>query len=709
MPSTIDFDILFTFAVILIGAVVVLDLFLTVQFFRRMNKKTGKATKVSLDNPQPNPAKPKLNSPALNKVTNVIWSLRYVLIHVIFLSIGVYVLTLGLSPSPRIQSSYPTPDANWNDYTQPITIVFNEPVDISKLKPNLSVDSLQGQWVYERYLGFLPVTRVAKFYPSNTLLPDQRIVIYMTGVARWGVNESNDHALNFYSQKEPEVMSALPENDATEVDVSTAITFKLTAANQPYDKWEFEIDPKVDFQLENPDAYTYILKPSKPLSQSQTYTVNVFRTAITYDTTTLQQISQDNRQQVHQLMFTTRKAPLVRQFSPSGTGVKENVPIQIVFDLPMQQQETQSAIQITPAIVGTYAWSDDHTLVFTPNTPLAKETAYTVTLPAGLHSMSGGATEAASSYTFTTIGAVRVNSFLPNDGSVRASRNTQVRVNFDQDVDHNSAQSKFSISPTANGNITWDGDNLVFTPTTPFAFSTTYKISLSPGIKSIDGLDSRDEFHASFTTVPNQTVVGGFVWHHQDYEFSCAVASAKMVLAWKGINVSEDTIISKTGQDTSPYVCSNGSCTWGNPARSFLGYGNGSGNLSGTNNYPAYGVHWDPINNVFASYGLKTQLFHGGSVQQLVQAITAGHPIQIWWYNGVSSGTTVSWKDNQTGQTVTTINGMHSVVVIGFNGDPDNPSSFITMDPWFGSYATYSASALAYQWSFFNNTGIIVF
>jgi hypothetical protein len=702
----IDFDIIFLISALLIGSAIVLDIVLVVKLIRRLANKS-QATKISLDSAEASTFRDLTTKKTfLSRITDTLWKLKFVIINVVFISVGVILVYASLQPLPVIQSAYPAKDENWNTYSKPIEIRFNEPVEIAKLKPFLSVENLQGEWRYEKYLGILPVTRVARFYPHTTLLPNQRVVVYMTGVARLGVNENHEHSHNFFSQKEPEIASTYPLNAAEEVDVNSPITLNLTSENEPYNQWEFEIEPEIEFQVDTPNTKTFVLRPTKPLAQSQTYQVKVYRTAITYNTLSGQELTRDNKLTIHELSFASLKAPLVKRFTPSGTGVRENTPIEIVFDLPMQQESVLEAWQITPAVQGTFEWTSNTTLLFTPSMPLPKETEYTVRFPAGLKSLTGGTSETEISYSFTTIGAVRVSAFSPENGTQRVARNSVIQITFDQEVDHNSAESKISISPGTPGSFSWEGNKMIYTPASALAFSTTYQVSLGAGIKSVYGLDSREEFKTSFNTVPNQTILSGFNIDLQDHNFTCGVAAAKMILAWKGYGASEETIISYMGQDTSSYNCGGAGCNWGDPNRNYLGYTDGSGNLSGTNNYPAYGVHWLPIQNMFKNYyGINTTLHYNWNVVSMAHAIAAGHPVQIWWYNGVSGGQSLQWTDVGTGQTIHAINGMHSVVVYGFYGDVDNPTNFAVMDPWWGAQ-TYSRAKFDWQWPYLGNMGL---
>lgn len=703
--NNFDFDTILLIATLLILVALVWDLSF---LLKKLSKRSRNTFSVELNR--------KIKPPNIFlRISEQVWKHKLLLANFIIPVIAFGLISMKMSVTPSILYSFPTPETNWQDYSEPIQIVFNIPVDTSRLLPFLSREELQGEWVYEPYLGFLPVTREARFYPSNTLEPDRRLVVYMTGVGRVGVAESHEHTLNFYTHQLPEIFSTYPVNEQSAVQTDVKISFKLNRANNNLAEWAFEATPEFDFRVEQKGEQEFLIIPSTELNQTETYTISAFRTPITVDRLTGEVLERDNSEMVHEITFTTVKAPLVKKFSPTGTGVKVDSNIEIKFEVEMDRSSVEQRLLIEPFIETELAWEGNNILTLSPTSEFPKETQYTVTLAEGLQSLTGGISEQEIKYNLTTIGAVRVSKFNPKKSTVRVLRDANIVVTFDQEVNHASAQSKFSISPNINGKFSWKDNKMTFNPSSRFKFKTKYTVKINKGVKTIYGLDSREVFSTSFTTVPNQTVLGGFSWDKQDSNFTCGVAATKMVLARKGIYRSESTLIQQMGHDTSTFVynASNPSLsTWGNPNKAFLGWPNGSGDPK---NRSAYGVHWSPIINMLSSkYGIQTQLHRNWNLKGIAQEIHKGHPVQIWWWNGVSSyygangASRVYWKDNQTGETVEALQGMHSILVIGYNGDVDNPTSFIVLDPWWG-YNTYSAAKFKVQWPPLRKTGLVIY
>lgn len=80
-------------------------------------------------------------------------------------------------------------------------------------------------------------------------------------------------------------------------------------------------------------------------------------------------------------------------------GVDGSAPLVVTTSAPVDS--TASMPQITPSVPGAWSTSGDQ-LTFTPTDAFAPLTTYTVTIPAGLRSTSGGTVGSSHSWTFTT-------------------------------------------------------------------------------------------------------------------------------------------------------------------------------------------------------------------------------------------------------------------------------------------------------------------
>ncbi len=72
----------------------------------------------------------------------------------------------------------------------------------------------------------------------------------------------------------------------------------------------------------------------------------------------------------------------------NSTGINTNATIQISFNQAVDHSSAQSSFSITPQITGGYTWQGEK-LIFTPNTALAKNIFYKITIASGIKSIHG--------------------------------------------------------------------------------------------------------------------------------------------------------------------------------------------------------------------------------------------------------------------------------------------------------------------------------
>lgn len=697
----LDFDIQILIAVLMLTALAVSNTGLAI-YRKRMARL------------RPNQANSEVQS---RPWWRTIWEWKMTFINLIVIAFAVVIPINAYNRTPSIQTSYPTHEGYWQDPDRPIEIIFNVPIEIDSLQARFSRAEIQGQFVPQKYLGFLPVTRKITYVPPITMPPEERVVVYVSGMDRLGVVEYHEGALNFFTHKLAEVFSTNPANESKDIATDVEIEITLDGGNTGLADWEVKISPEVEFDFDQSNSEVFKIKPKQRLNQGETYKVTLNRTPVVIQKDINERTAIDNPTAVAEFSFTTVKSPLVEKFEPSGRSLTPTEPLLITFEQDMDRESVESALSFSPEFDYELNWQSDRVLEIKPKTEYAKDTSYKMMIAAGAKTKIGGVLEEESEFNFATIGVVKVLGFSPASGAVRVGRGTQVRVTFDHQVDQASAQNAFT-SNLGGGSFAWEGNTMIFFPAAPLGFSTTYTVTINPGVNSNQGGDpSKESFSAAFVTVPNQTVINGFGpgnWDHQDYTFSCGVAALKMGLAWKGVYIDEATLIYNVMGNDNTSKTWNAALSrweWGDPNRSYLGHPDGSGDV---NNQSAYGVHWQPVINALSYYGIGSRLERGWNTYGLAQEINAGHPVQIFWWNGVSSyyggqgGAPLVWFDRATGQQVEAINGMHSVLIVGFNGDVENPTGFIALDPWFG-YITYSIDTFNYQWPALNNTGIVIY
>lgn len=167
-------------------------------------------------------------------------------------------------------------------------------------------------------------------------------------------------------------------------------------------------------------------------------------------------------------------------------------------------------LRIEPALKGKGRWLTTSLYLFQPEGGLAAGVRYTVTVPGGLKDTAGSALAEDYRWSFTTK-APAVARVSPENNTRFVGPGSEVRVGFDQPVEHASAEQRFSLkapdgSPVA-GSFAWEGETLVFRPGAPLKLETSYRATMAAGVKAARGGGQTAEFSWSFTTVGSPKVV----------------------------------------------------------------------------------------------------------------------------------------------------------------------------------------------------------
>lgn len=608
----------------------------------------------------------------------------------LYLSYDLFVYSTNVKYSSPLDTDY------WGYEQRDIEVIFdhsfNQGVLIPKMQPEV-----KGNWeVKPGIIPFLP--RKLVFHPEESILPGEKIIIYVANVSNIFGHRSDwwDKIIETNSAPIPEIdlEKTTPKQGEAKAPTDTEVKFELSSFDGDFVDWQFQVTPAVDFDVVRDKSANISLKFKQPLAQNTPYKVKVSRTIQAINYATQEVILEEDPVVLGELAFTTLKAPVLAGSEPTGDKVRAEASIKLVFDKPMVQKNVDENLRIEPAVEATKSWLDDKTILLKPNKPLEKGVTYKVIIPKGTKSVDGGALEADIVHQFSTIGAVKVRSTSPGNSARNVSATTQIKIEFDQEVDHGSAQSKFSVQPHVGGNFSWSGNTLIYSGA-KFGFSTKYTVKIASGVKTVHGLDSNADHVFSFTTRPQQIVLNVPVYI-QPYRFACNITAASMALAYKGKSVSVDTLYSQIAKDNTPYNADTN--TWGNPNSGYVG--DIRGNAKG------YGVHWGPTASLISKYRGAT-VKTGWNLADLLREVEAGNPVIIWAHNGYGgSGSNTSWN-LPGGGTVYTVKGMHSYVVKGFIGSPESPSKIIVNDPGRG-VQNMSPSYFNSLWGTFGRAAVIV-
>jgi uncharacterized protein YvpB len=205
-----------------------------------------------------------------------------------------------------------------------------------------------------------------------------------------------------------------------------------------------------------------------------------------------------------------------------------------------------------------------------------------------------------------------------------------------------------------------------------------------------------------------QSVSLNVIFSKQDYSLSCEVASLQMALAYKGIVVSEDELLSQIPK-TGPFVKEfqpDGTFVWGDPDIGFVGDANGkwkgaNGLVDGT----GWGVNYGPIANLTQSYRESSYGKRGGNSQDLRSELNAGNPVIIWEQSDKTIKEEVYYK-TETGKDIKFIQD-HVVLITGYRVSKKHGFVYTIKDPFYGE-TIWSEARLNRYWSRYNNDMVVV-
>jgi uncharacterized protein YfaS (alpha-2-macroglobulin family) len=249
-----------------------------------------------------------------------------------------------------------------------------------------------------------------------------------------------------------------------------------------------------------------------------------------------------------------------------ATAIPKDGRLVLVFDRPIvplaQVQGSNGAkpkewpVTIAPATEGRWRWLSTFTAEFVPKNGLTLATAYTVSVPAGIPTMSGEKTEKDASFVFETLRPAVIAS-EPENGYAFAGPSTTLSLTFSQPMDLKAAKDaliltratgtgakqkvqnedesrkkgidmgtidpkvfetstgssiagttvpikeiRYGTTRTADGKTVTDPATLLVIPSTPLVYSSAYELRVRAGIRGAEGtLGSAKDAALRFSTV----------------------------------------------------------------------------------------------------------------------------------------------------------------------------------------------------------------
>ncbi|MBJ6766153.1 Ig-like domain-containing protein [Myxococcaceae bacterium JPH2] len=209
-------------------------------------------------------------------------------------------------------------------------------------------------------------------------------------------------------------------------------------------------------------------------------------------------------------------SPLIESVSPTNgsTAVETTTAIEFIFSEPIIQQSFQVAI--SPQVpLTTPSWSDrDTKATIHPTGALPFATTFTLTIRGT--DLAGNSLQPLL-LSFTTKSnqidttRPRLLTTTPSDGTKGVSTHTAIRLAFSEPMNKAKTERAFTItSPTTatSGTFSWDqtGQDMIFTPSTPFPSGTQITWTLAPTADDLSGNQLSAPTTQTFKTIQTGTV-----------------------------------------------------------------------------------------------------------------------------------------------------------------------------------------------------------
>ena len=189
--------------------------------------------------------------------------------------------------------------------------------------------------------------------------------------------------------------------------------------------------------------------------------------------------------------------------SPGGEDVPRLAALTIAFRDPPPRSDGGSLVSIEPPIEGSFAWLDDHTLLFQPDFPgWQRGQAYRVVVDAGAAGL-----EADHVHVFTAEGRLEVSYVIPGDGDEEVPTSARILVQFSRSVapltvlQEGPAPAVLEFDPPLAGRGEWLNTSLYRFIPTDLRPHTEYRVRVPAGLTSASDGVLESDYTWAFTTI----------------------------------------------------------------------------------------------------------------------------------------------------------------------------------------------------------------
>lgn len=175
--------------------------------------------------------------------------------------------------------------------------------------------------------------------------------------------------------------------------------------------------------------------------------------------------------------------------------------VEVVFSEPVNADSAASAVALEPSVAGAVSWSGS-TLTFTPNEPLALDSAFRLVVGPGIRDAAGNVmTDVPRAFEFTTIGRPALAASEPASGAVDVALDAPITIVFTTLMDTASVEDALRIEPPFDHDLRWNGRELVIVPDAPLVPDEAYRITIEARASDVTGVELSEPVVIGFRTV----------------------------------------------------------------------------------------------------------------------------------------------------------------------------------------------------------------
>ena len=420
--------------------------------------------------------------------------------------------------------------------TGPILVSFDEPMNQAATSTAWSLQDPQGTKV-DGSLSWVSST-LLKFTPTQPLKDGLTYLAEINTGAKSAQGAPLEEAirLKFDVTGELKVSQVFPAAGTTGVDNQSVITVLFnqpvvpltTAEDQSKLPDPLTLTPAVEGRGEWVNTSVFTFHPTPSLHTGTTYTAVIKAGLATVSGGAGSALAEDvswNFTTLSPTIDFVRLGSIESITSANGSVQKQpanapqsDVPLNASIIIGFHQAMDPASVEKGLKLVGLDGasvpidtlWNKDDTILqFTPHSNLAYATTYTITLPTSAQAAGGGSLDKPLSWPFTTVPLPAVISTTPENGS-SGDQNFSFAVKFASTMKLDTLDSHVVFNPPLKESSAKGGQRfyyndydhtLIYFGLSP---STTYQITLQPGMTDIFGTAIDTPTTVSFTTGPQQ-------------------------------------------------------------------------------------------------------------------------------------------------------------------------------------------------------------